>query len=110
MTSELVQVVATGPTEDLLVRITQHLINQRLVACGHHLPIRSVYTWQGSVEDHAESRVEWHTRAIHVPAIIEAVKIRHPYEVPGIIAVPLTMASADYAAWIVASTTDSSTV
>jgi uncharacterized protein involved in tolerance to divalent cations len=36
MTPELSQVVATAPSEDLLVQITRHLINQRLVACVHH--------------------------------------------------------------------------
>lgn len=109
MTPELSQVVATAPSEDLLVQITRHLINQRLVACGHHFPIRSVYIWQGSVEDQPESRVEWHTRLIHVPAIIEAVKARHPYDVPGIIATTLTNASPQYAAWIIASTLDKPT-
>ncbi|MCB0893714.1 MAG: divalent cation tolerance protein CutA, partial [Propionibacteriaceae bacterium] len=49
------------------------------------------------------------TRSIHVPAIIEAVKARHPYDVPGIIATTLTNASPQYAAWIIASTLDKPT-
>lgn len=75
----------------------------------HGCPVGSVYIWQGSVEDQPESRVEWHTRSIHVPAIIEAVKARHPYDVPGIIATTLTNASPQYAAWIIASTLDKPT-
>ena len=40
-----------------------------------------------------------HTRGL-VPAIVERTKARHPYQVPGIVALPIIGGCADYLAWI----------
>lgn len=35
-----------------------------------------------------------------MPTIVERTRAAHPYEVPGIIAIPIIAANPDYAAWI----------
>jgi periplasmic divalent cation tolerance protein len=103
-TEDLCEVIITAPDGDWLAEFTRSLIDQRLAASGHHVPIRTIYTWQGTVHDTTETRVALHTRASLVEAITAETNARHPYEVPCVIAVPLTAANPDYAQWVRDST------
>jgi periplasmic divalent cation tolerance protein len=59
-----VQVDTAGDAEWLL-GLTRSLVADRLAACGQHvLSIRSVYRWQGTIEDEGEARVALHTGPI----------------------------------------------
>jgi periplasmic divalent cation tolerance protein len=51
-----------------------------------------------------EARVALHTRTALVGRIIAEVRARHPYEVPGIWAIPIIASTDDYLAWITDST------
>ena len=101
---EVCEVVITAPDEAWLLSFTRHLVQERLAACGHHTPIRSIYTWDGTIHDEHETRVALHTRTSCVPAIIAATNQQHPYEVPCVIALPITHANPDYRAWILNNT------
>lgn len=101
---DLLEVIITAPNEEWLVAFTTRLVERRLAACGHHTPIRSVYTWDGRIHDRRESRVALHTRASHFEAIVNATQAEHPYEVPCVISVPITSASPTYREWILTST------
>ncbi|QDP94994.1 divalent-cation tolerance protein CutA [Microlunatus elymi] len=103
---DICEVVITAPDEAWLLAFTRQLVERRLAACGHHASIRSIYTWQHSIEAHQETRVALHTRAEHVPAIIETTNNQHPYEVPCVIATPIIHANPEYAQWIIDSTND----
>lgn len=105
---EVCEVIITAPDEAWLLDFTRHLVEARLAACGHHTPIRSIYTWAGAVQDESETRVTLHTRSSCVPAIIAITNDRHPYEVPCVIALPITKADPAYRAWILDSTTQES--
>ena len=105
---DLCEVIITAPDEAWLLDFTRHLVEARLAACGHHTSIRSVYTWAGAVQDESETRVALHTRSSCVPAIIAITNDRHPYEVPCVIALPITQADPAYRAWILDSTTQES--
>lgn len=101
---DLCEVIITAPDEAWLVEFTRSLVEQGLAAAGHHQPIRSIYTWRGVTHDTAETRVTLHTRTELVPQIIEETNIRHPYEVPCVVALPFTAANPTYAQWIRDST------
>jgi periplasmic divalent cation tolerance protein len=79
---DVCEVVITAPDEAWLLDFTRHLVEARLAACGHHTPIRSIYTWAGAVHDEPETRVALHTRSSCVPAIItphqRAAPLRRP--------------------------------
>ena len=99
------EVVVTADDEGWLLDFTRTLVRDRLVACGQHLtPVRSVYRWQGAVEESVETRVALHTRASLVPAVIERTRNEHPYAVPCVIALPVDQADPDYRAWVLEST------
>lgn len=85
------------------------LIEARLSACVNILaPCRSVYRWQGKVEDAEEVPVLIKTTAARYAALEAAIRARHPYELPEIIAVPISQGLPEYLAWVAAETTESS--
>lgn len=100
----VVEVIITAPDENWSIAFTRRLVEDRLAACGHHTPIRSVYTWDGDIHDQSETRVALHTRAVHVQAIIDRTNTEHPYEVPCVIATPIVDANPAYRAWIIDAT------
>jgi periplasmic divalent cation tolerance protein len=103
--TEVVEVVVTGPDAGWLAGYTRTLVEERLAACGHQLAaIRSVYRWEGKVHDDAEARVALHTRRSLVPALTARTRELHPYDVPCVLALPVTGGDPDYLAWVVAET------
>ena len=105
MDEECCEVVVTAADADWLAGFTRTLVEERLAACGHVTgPIRSVYRWQGAVQDEGEARVALHTRRSLVPAVVERTRELHPYEIPCVIAMSLVGGNREYLQWIVAET------
>ncbi len=98
---EAVVVLVTAGTRDEAVRIGTALVTERLAACANVLgPIRSIYRWQGAVEDAEEWQLVLKGRAADVPAIDARVRALHSYEVPEVLALPVYGGSAAYLAWL----------
>ena len=109
MDTEVVEVVVTGPDAGWLDGLTRTLVEERLAACGHQLAaIRSVYRWEGAVHDEPEARVALHTRMSLVPTIVERADSDHPYDVPCVIALPITGGNPAYLQWVQDETRDES--
>ena len=103
--SENIVVYITAPSEDAAVVISHALVEQKLAACVNIVRnIRSIYSWQGKIEDDAEVLMIVKTQKKHFDALSEKVKELHNYDVPEIIALPILMGSKDYLEWIKAST------
>lgn len=101
MTDDLCEVVITAPNADWLASFTRQLVEDRLAASGHHIaPIRSIYRWRGEIYDRTEARVALHTRRALVPRIVERVNREHPYEVPGLVVLPVTGGNPAYLQWV----------
>jgi periplasmic divalent cation tolerance protein len=105
MDEQFCEVVITAGDVGWLAAFTRTLVEERLAACGHLVePIRSIYRWEGEVHDEAEARVALHTRRSLVDAIVTRTTQAHGYEVPCVIALPLTGGNPAYLAWIAAET------
>jgi len=105
MTDELIEVVVTCPDMVSAERVARAVLEPRLAACANIAPgLRSLYRWQGRIEDEGELAVTLKTRAALFGRLAEAVTAVHPYEVPAIVALPILRASEAYAAWILAET------
>lgn len=105
MSDEICEVIITAADAEWLVQFTRTLVQDRLVACGQHVtPIRSVYRWDGEIQDDTEARVALHTKADLVPAIIERANRDHPYDVPCVLAVPVIASNPAYAQWVLNET------
>lgn len=103
---ECVEIVVTGPVGEQLIGVVRTLVAERLIACGQIVPqVRSVYRWQGQVEDEPESRAHLHTTAALAPRVAARVRELHPYDVPCVIAMPLVDGDREYLNWITEETT-----
>ena len=77
------------------------LIEERLAACVNILaPCRSVYRWNGAVEQASEVPMLIKTTDDRYAALEAAIRTQHPYELPEIIALPITRGLPDYLAWV----------
>lgn len=85
-------------------RIAEALVAERLAACVQILPMRSVYRWQGAVERAEEWQLQIKTRAALADRVEARIKTLHGYDLPEIIALPVTAGSADYIDWVEAET------
>jgi len=100
-----VAVFITAPTEDMAADIARALVEARLAACANIVKgIRSIYTWQGKVQDDREVLMIVKTRRDLFNALLSKVKELHSYEVPEIIAIPIAAGSEDYLKWLREST------
>jgi periplasmic divalent cation tolerance protein len=81
--------------------LAEHLIEQRLVACVNILaPCRSVYRWQGKVESASEIPLLMKTTEDRYAALEAGIRAHHPYELPEIVAAPITHGLENYLRWI----------
>jgi periplasmic divalent cation tolerance protein len=103
--TDAVVVLVTAPGVDDAARIARTLVEERLAACGNVVPgLRSIYRWQGAVQEDAEALLVLKTTRDRFEALRARVVALHPYEVPEVIALPVEAGSATYLAWIVAET------
>ena len=80
-------------------------MDARLAACVTiGAPVTSMYHWRGAAETADETPLTIKTRAELFDEVAAAIRSRHPYELPEIIAVPISDGTADYLAWLDAGT------
>lgn len=89
---------------DAAERIARHLVDAHLAACVSVLPqLRSIYRWQGKVEQADEALLLIKHPAAGFEALRAAILREHPYELPEIVAVPVGAVHPPYLDWILAS-------
>lgn len=92
--------MTTLPDKVQAQAMAKYLLSERLAACVQLLPIESHYVWNGEMTEAGEWLLLVKTRAALFEAAIRAIKARHPYEVPEIVAADFTAGFADYFSWI----------
>lgn len=81
------------------------LVEARLAACVNLLPaVQSIYRWQGKVEKATEITLLIKTTQRHYAALEAAISAAHPYELPEVIALPVTAGLPSYLHWVIAET------
>ncbi len=95
----------TASSADEAYGISRAIVEERLAACANVLPgMRSVYHWQGRIEEADETVILFKTRADLFDALSARVTALHSYETPCIVALPVTAGSAPYLEWLAAET------
>lgn len=98
-------VLVTVPDAEAGVRLARVLVEERLAACVNVLPgVRSIYRWEGTVQEEGEVLLIVKTRADRCDALGARVRALHPYAVPEILVLPSAGGSADYLAWVASET------
>jgi len=81
--------------------IARALVEERLVACVNLLPgIRSVYRWEGAIEEDAEVLLVVKTRADRAGDLVKRVAELHPYELPEVVMLPAVGGNPAYLDWV----------
>ena len=87
--------------------LARRLVETRLAACVNvGAPVESLYHWRGQIETATEVPVLIKTRGERYPALEAEIRSVHPYELPEIIAVPITHGLPGYLEWITTETSD----
>ena len=95
-----IQVVCTFADEEEADRIINMLVDQRLVSCCQKLPVVSTYHWEGNKECSNEFMVFMKTMSALYQEVEQLILSNHSYEVPEIVAYPITYGSESYLNWI----------
>ncbi len=94
-------VLTNLPDQTIAERMARHVVEARVAACVNILaPCRSVYRWQGAVEEAVEIPLLIKTTADRYPDLERAIKSMHPYDVPEIIAIPIVRGWPPYLGWV----------
>jgi periplasmic divalent cation tolerance protein len=100
-TEDHLLVYCTCPDEATAQRLATALVDDGLAACVNILPgVQSVYCWQGKRESAQEHLLIIKTLRAAYPQLENTVVRLHPYELPEVIAVPITQGLKGYLAWI----------
>jgi periplasmic divalent cation tolerance protein len=102
---DAILVFITVGSEDEARRVTDALLERRLVACVNRVPgVASEFWWQGARDTAAELLLLAKTRRELWPEVLETVRAHHSYEVFEAVAVPIVEGNPDYLRWIAEST------
>jgi periplasmic divalent cation tolerance protein len=99
-------ILTTLPERAGAEALARDLLAARLAACIQiGAAVESLYHWRGEIETASETPVAIKTRASLYARVEAAIRERHPYELPEIVAVPITDGLPGYVDWIAAETT-----
>lgn len=102
---ETLLVLTNCPDEATANAIALALVEEKLAACVNILPrVQSVYRWQGAVESASEIPLLIKSTVGRYAELEAAIRARHPYDVPEIIALPITQGLPAYLNWVATET------
>ncbi|KAL8040327.1 hypothetical protein ABFS82_10G087600 [Erythranthe guttata] len=100
-------VYVTVPNKEAGKKLAESIVKERLAACVNRVPgVESVYEWKGEIQTDSEELLIIKTRESLLEALTQHVKANHEYEVPEVIALPITGGNSQYLEWIKNSTKD----
>jgi periplasmic divalent cation tolerance protein len=103
--TDIVSVYATFADAAEAERIAGIVVEERLAACANILaPCRSIYRWEGKIEQAEEVPVLFKTSARAAEALLARIGALHSYAVPAAMVWPIADALGAYADWVKAET------
>lgn len=107
MSAEILLALCTCPDDAVAEDIARALVHERLAACVNRIPgLTSVYRWQGRVEQDRETLLLIKTTDARFAALASRLRELHPYDLPEIIAIPVTKGLPEYLQWVSTCTSD----
>ncbi|NJP99488.1 divalent-cation tolerance protein CutA [Streptomyces zingiberis] len=103
--AEFLTVMTTTDSAEKAEALARGAVEARVAACAQiSAPVTSVYHWDGAVETAREWQVLLKTASVRFSELETYIRSVHDYDVPEIIATPVTHGGEDYLAWIAAET------
>jgi periplasmic divalent cation tolerance protein len=98
-------VITTLPDAETAAELAKNVVGERLAACANLIPaLRSIYKWQGKIQDENEVLILFKTRQAHYENLKARILELHPYEVPEVLAIPVEQGYAAYLDWLATET------
>jgi periplasmic divalent cation tolerance protein len=106
VTTDSVRVVLVSlPDAGAARALARTLVEERLAACGSVVPgVISVYRWQGELQEEPEVLLLLKTTEGALPDLLRRIPELHSYDVPEILALPVSGGHPPYLAWVTEST------
>ena len=96
---------STFPSAEVAAEVARALVGEQLAAGVNLVPnVRSIYRWQGAIEDATETLAVIKTTEDRLAAMQARLVALHPYDVPEVIALPIAGGHAAYLAWVTDAT------
>ena len=101
MAGAAILIVTHMPDRASALILARSLVESRAAACvSVGAPVESLYHWRGKIETAQEVPVVVKTHPERYADVEAAILAGHPYELPEIVAVPITHGLAPYLQWI----------
>ena len=97
----VIAVLTNLPDSESAFNLARAVVHLRLAACANVLsPATSFYRWEGREEQATEYPVLMKSTRARYADLERAIRERHPYGVPEIIAWPIEAGLPEYLAWV----------
>jgi periplasmic divalent cation tolerance protein len=106
MSRKAVIVISTFPSEEVAADIAKKVVSSKLCACVNFVKTRSIYIWNGKLEDQQEFIALFKSTKNSSKKLKTAISSMHPYEVPEIMELKVNDVSKPYMTWLVAESTN----
>lgn len=101
MSQSHVVIFVTVESEEQAQRISDLLLQRKLVACANIIKnVKSFFWWQGKVDHSDEGMLVMKSREELLGEVVRLVRENHSYEVPEVVALPIIGGNPDYLRWI----------
>jgi periplasmic divalent cation tolerance protein len=99
--TDAIVVLVTTPSAEKAAQLARTLVEEGLAACGNVVPgLRSIYRWEGRVQDEPEALLLLKSRAGAFEALRRRIVELHPYDVPEVLRLGVEAGHEPYLAWI----------
>ncbi len=106
MMNDVLLVMTNLPDAASAEHLARYLVESKAAACVNQLaPCHSIYCWQGKIEQTCEMPLLIKTTRKAYPRVEALIRTHHPYELPEIIALPVSAGLPAYLEWVKLETT-----
>lgn len=101
MSTEFRFVLCSCPDKHVAKAIADKVLRARLAACVNiSAASTSMYWWDDHIHAEEEVTMQIKTTSASLNALFDLIQTAHPYDVPELIALPITEGSQSYLAWL----------
>lgn len=102
---EFILIISTANNSDEAKKLAELIVKEQAAACvSVSSPVLSVYRWKSNVETEKEVMLFIKTVKNNYQRVEQLIIKNHSYEVPEIIALPITQGEERYLQWILDNT------